>query len=211
MTPYGLGRHREHDDRSLRFDAGPALALKQTELKTRIWLRGGLVLDQGTEDIAPCFAMANFLNMKPAWRSGFELLQADDALAMLGISNLETAKHAKQLGYITRYEHAFNFIDVLGAIMHSPIIMGTDWTESMFELDELGYAHPEGDVIGGHSFVAYGTHMRKQYVNCLSSWGRDWGVRGTFKLSFADLLALFEAGGDAVVPVPSVSRAGVQE
>jgi hypothetical protein len=220
----GLGRYAEVDERSALYDMAPALVAQQVQLRTRIWMRRGGTLNQGSSAACVGFAMAHALNTTPLWHKGLPLLDQDDAILLYneailvseaneedGASGLAVAKAAKKLGFITGYRHALSFGEVLGSIMLTPVICGLDWTESMLTPDDQSFVHPSGDAVGGYEFCIYGANIRYNYFNCIGSWGPRWGKNGAFKLSFADFVDLFERGGDVIVPIASVSRAGVQE
>lgn len=120
----------------------------------------------------------------------------------LGSSVLAGCKVLKQLGYIDRYEWAYTFEDMLVALQHGPVIMGTTWTNGMFDPDKNGLVKPTGDLAGGHAYTVRGMNVRTQLLRCRNHWTADWGRDGEFYLTFNDMEWLLAQHGDCVVPVP---------
>lgn len=124
-----------------------------------------------------------------------------------GSSGLAACKAAKQKGYISEYRWAFGFPAFLTALMSGPVMVGTWWYEAMFTPDQMHVVRPAGGKAGGHEYVAIGVHYldRTEYRNSLltfqNSWGRGWGDRGRFHMTFGDFALLLQDQGDAVVPI----------
>jgi papain like protease len=91
-----------------------------------------------------------------------------------------------------------------------PVTVGTNWYESMFELDSEHRARIDESVIspetgkpiaGGHCYLVLGYDPGRAggEFECLNSWGSSWGANGHFFLSQADLdrLVFTERGGEA--------------
>jgi hypothetical protein len=209
-----LGRHKEHDPRSLNYPAQTAAVV------TKVWTHYGAVLDQGQVGSCTGNAMAQALNTKPLRAVGRALLREADAVQLYsaataldnvpgtyppddtGSSGLAVAKAAQNAGYITGYTHAFDLDHVLGALMLGPLICGTDWHQDMFNPDPDGTVHPTGAIAGGHEYLLLGVHPRMERLTFLNSWSKSWGYHGRFYMSFDDFDGLLNAGGDAVAPRP---------
>jgi hypothetical protein len=221
MTDYALGRRVNHDPRSRAFGIAPVLVASETALVTKTWTKYGPVLDQGSVGSCTGNAMAHALNCKGLHRKGTKLLNEDDALKLYsmatardpwpgeyppadtGSSGLAVCKAAQELGYIRGYRHAFSTGEALGALMLSPIIVGTNWYESMFEPDEDGFVKAEGQIVGGHEYCITGVNVRREYVTAVNSWGRGWGLKGKFRISFELFDRLLNEEGDATIPLPA--------
>jgi hypothetical protein len=212
QTPrLSLGRVREHDPRSLAF---PATAFEP--VVDRTWRRYGAVLDQGRLGSCTGNAAAQALNHAPLHTVGTACLPEDQAVALYsvatardafpgvyppddtGSSGLAVAKACQDAGYITAYDHAFGLDHVLSAAMTAPLIVGTDWWDSMFYPDPSGQVFPTGAIAGGHEYVLDGVSVTHRMVRFLNSWSRDWGVAGRFYMTFDDFGWLLTTGGDAV-------------
>jgi len=89
----------------------------------------------------------------------------------------------------------------LEALTLRPVLFGTVWLDGMFSPDTSGVVDVSGEIAGGHEYLGIGINMQKQYVECLNSWGSNWGIQGRFRIRFADLDKLLKQRGDVVVPV----------
>ena len=105
------------------------------------------------------------------------------------------------MGLIMSWSHAFGLDHVLAALQLGPVMLGTEWHSAMFTPDARGYGHPDGAVVGGHETLIRGDDGSGS-VLVRNSWGRGWGLRGHFRLAYADLDALLQAQGDATVLTP---------
>lgn len=231
-TPHRLGRHEERDDRSRDFEfSGPRRGIKQDKL----WSFTKPVLNQGNTSACVGNTFAQFINtdfcastrakLKVEWETETKALEcyhlatiadgvsdqvyppADD-----GTSSLGGAKAAQQLGWIDRYEHAFDFNTFQSAIQTQPVCVGTLWTNQMFNIDSNGVISvgPLGDVndpnnpyiAGGHEYLGLGISYTLKQVRFITSWGASFGLNGEFIMSFDDFETLIENQGDIVVPHP---------
>jgi hypothetical protein len=125
-----------------------------------------------------------------------------------GATGLGAAKAAQQLGFVDRYTHCYTWSQFQAAIQHQPVLMGTSWTDPMFNADSTGKISvgPLNDntVVGGHEWVGIGIDYERLDVIGLQSWG-NWGGGlglpvGYFRVSFADFQALLADDGDVIVP-----------
>lgn len=211
-----LGRFVEHDPQSWGYQARRA-----TQLKTVLWSHKAPVLDQGNlgsctgNALAQCCNTALFVGSRPKGRyldenaardlySRATHLDNDPASwppTDTGSSGIAVAKAGVQLGYLTSYRHAFGMDHFLASIQLSPVIVGTEWLQNMFDTTPTGFVTVTGDVAGGHEYLALGVNMSGRYVTCLNSWGAGWGVNGRFKVHFDDFAKLLANQGDVTVPV----------
>lgn len=167
-------------------------------------------LDQGVEGACTGFARAHDLAASPipipnltneSARAIYHLAQKYDEWPgedYEGSSVLGALKATKALGYIGEYRWAFDIDDLSAALANvGPVVMGTDWTESMFDTKPNGLLEVDGDPAGGHSYIFRGVITSSIYMRrllgkgehiregCLlyrgtNSWDRDWGVNGDF-------------------------------
>lgn len=106
---------------------------------------------------------------------------------------------------IAAYAFASTLVAVSAHIATSgPMIIGSDWTNDMFNPDAAGLVHPTGGVAGGHCYLLIGDHPDVQELEFLNSWGPGWGVNGRFRMTYADFTALVlspNSNGEAVAAV----------
>lgn len=115
-------------------------------------------------------------------RAGFKVLQAQ--------------------GFISEYRWAFATSEIVTALLEvGPVVMGTVWSESMFEPDSRGFLHPDGNIVGGHAYLLDGVNVDRQVVRVKNSWGRNWGRQGRAFLSFGDLWTLLSQEGEAAIGI----------
>jgi hypothetical protein len=210
-----LGRHVEHDPRSLAFSAGTS-AIKSVRHK-----RHGRAFDQG--DLGSCTgnAMAGALMTEPLWKPGRTLLEKDavklykaatklDSIPGVyppndtGSSGLAVMKAAVNAKYITGYAHTFSLNQLLGSLVRFPGILGVNWYDSFDAPRSNGECPMKkgARIRGGHEVELFGIDVKKKQVWCINSWGSTWGGigNGTFWFSYATLERLLHEQGDATFP-----------
>jgi hypothetical protein len=127
-----------------------------------------------------------------------------------GASGLGVAQAMMQLGYLKSYQHCFTMTQLQAAIQNQPVIIGTSWTNAMFDPDPatgivtVGALNDQ-TVVGGHEYLVQGIDYQRQTIVCLNSWGPGWGggsglSGGQFRIRFSDVEALLADEGDIVVP-----------
>jgi hypothetical protein len=216
---YGLGRLVEHDPRSRDFPAMVAAA----KPKTVIWEHHATVLDQGSLGSCTGNALTQWLNTDYARGYEFDGLRAplseDTAIKLYstatkmdafpgtwppedtGSSGLAVCKAGVFRGLLTGYRHVFSFTAMLMALQHSPVIVGTRWTEGMYRPDRDNIIRPTGEVVGGHEYLILGADIEHQQIIMLNSWSAAWGIDGRARIPFDSFRGLLSASGDVTVPV----------
>jgi hypothetical protein len=210
-----LGRHVEHDPRSLAFSAGTS-AIKSVRHK-----RHGKPFNQGELGSCTGNAMAGALMTEPLWKPGRNLTEKD-AVALYkaatkldsipgsyppndtGSSGLAVMKAAVKAKYISGYAHTFSLEQLLGTLVRFPGVLGVNW------YDSFDNPRPDGEcplkkgarIRGGHEIQLFGIDVKKKQVWCYNSWGPTWGGKrdGTFYFSYATLTRLLHEQGDATFP-----------
>lgn len=81
------------------------------------------------------------------------------------------------------------------------VVIGSDWTNDMFNPDSKGYVVPTGGVAGGHCYILVGDLESEGAFLFENSWGSGWGQKGYFKMKYADFQKLFDSQGEACVAV----------
>lgn len=102
---------------------------------------------------------------------------------------------------LTAYAFAGNMDDIDHWLdNHGPVVMGTDWTNSMFSPSPTGQVKPTGGVAGGHCWLVIHRVINSTLYECVNSWGTSWGDKGHFRIDRSDLGLLLkgiESPGEA--------------
>lgn len=118
-------------------------------------------------------------------------------------------------GYISSYHWASYMTDVVTALLDvGPVLVGSDWTEGMFNPTLL----PDGNyrlmpsagdkIAGGHCYLLNGIDTRPRewfphgFVRVKNSWGTGWAKHGTahMPIEVAEEL-LFSGSGEAMLAI----------
>ncbi len=209
-----LGRHIEHDPRSLQVAAERAPAVTSVTHDAT-----GLPLNQGQIGSCTANALCGALDSAPDYTGGPPLTE-QNAIQLYeretqlegqpyppndpGGSGLMVCKAAQQLGMISSYQHAFGIDHALGALVLRPVITGINWYTSFDTPDPssgLVEIASGATVRGGHEIVADGIDADAQLVWLWNSWGTGWGLNGRFCMSFATWGQLLQERGDVTVPM----------
>lgn len=212
-----LGRHVEHDSRSRQY------AFKESSTpRPVVWPSAIPVLDQG--NLGACTGFATVACM------GHTVFKAtvpqedfteDDAVDVYhlattldsipgtyppydtGSTGLAAAKAAKKLGWISGYKHIFSLNSLLSALQVGPVIVGTNWYESMFHPESSGVVTVDerSGLAGGHEYCCDEiTH--DGYLGFTNSWGPNWGEEGRFFIDIMHFEWLLSQDGDATIFTP---------
>lgn len=224
-----LDRVVEFDEKSRNFPVrallGGAFA---TNPRSYTW--GCLTyLDQGQEGACVGHGIAHEAAARPVVRpvkssDAFQVYreaQKNDEYpgeAYSGTSTLAGMKAATGMGWYSEYRWAFGLEDVVLALGYKgPVVIGVNWYSQMFDTDSSGFIHVEGELRGGHCLLARGVKcvwlagrttktfadldLDASSILLHNSWGSDWGVKGTARISLRGMDRLLRESGDACVPV----------
>jgi hypothetical protein len=219
--PGRLGRHIQHDPRSLRY-----LVPSQAVQVSKTWTRRTPVLDQG--DLGSCTGNASVgvLGTEP-FNGTLGATVLDEKLAVkvyslatsldpfdgayppddTGSDGLSAAKACKQLGLISGYQHATSLSAMVDALQVGPVIVGVNWYEGFDNPDSAGKVKVAGAVRGGHEFEVCGVGVNTGMFHAINSWGTSWGKSGHFCFSFDDMTRLLSEDGDCTSFVPVTAPA----
>jgi hypothetical protein len=216
-VPFALGRNVEHDPKSRAF---PFVVRTEVPVVQKSWARYGATLDQGNVGACTGFAAAHTMNMKPNYVAGEGTLKAASALSLYstatrldefpgvyppddtGSSGNGVCKAMLAANLITEWRWAFGIDHLLQSLMHSPVMVGTWWYDSMFYPSATGRLTVSGSRVGGHEYVISGVaSLRDRLLWVQNSWGPYWGVKGRALITFADMDRLLREDGDCVIPV----------
>lgn len=242
---YGLGRHVNHDPRSRRYPArltATTLGPVFHERHIPIFDQGNLGSCTGNAALG-ILATGPYWDAEPqSWHDNgplgatgrlpwtedgavrlySALTAADDFPGTYppddtGSDGLTAAKVLTSMGIVPGYQHTFSLTDALAALQHFPLLVGTEWLDSMFYPDSLGRINAAGPVDGGHEWIvdefipagrtphggsrplSTGT---RDCIGGTTSWGTSFGVAGRFYLSVSDFGRLLAADGDVIVLTP---------
>jgi len=214
-----LGRHVNHDPRSLRYLVGaPARALQSVEHERVI-----PVLDQG--DLGSCTgnAAVGALGTKPLYDGlpdDHPHLDEDFAVQVYssateidpydgqyppddtGSDGLSVSKVCKNLGLISGYLAATSVSAMQNALQSAPVIVGVKWYEGFDNPDDDGLVEISGVVRGGHEFEIVGLDLENELFHAVNSWGGGWGKDGSFWFSFDTMSQLLGEDGDCTQLLP---------
>ena len=109
------------------------------------------------------------------------------------------AEYLSEVAHVSQYLWAFDAETVIKYLLtQGPVVLGTDWYESMFNVTRKGFAKVDvaSGRAGGHAYLAIGASRKKKAVRIQNSWGDRWAQGGRAWISFDDLGTLL-AGEDA--------------
>lgn len=119
-----------------------------------------------------------------------------------GSSGRGVLQWATSQGQVSEY-HACENADVARDFVRRAggLLLGLDWSESMFTPNELGFVEFDpASIAGGHEVYARGYEAQLDAFLVQNSWGTQWGrVRrrpGHFWLRRSTLQTMLERGGD---------------
>lgn len=178
-----------------------------------IWVDPDSVLDQGSTPHCGGFGGAQWGNTEPV-TDHYDNADAHalyyESVAIGGVPRTENgvetrwvAKALQARARLVSYAFALTTAEVRQWVQDKgPVMVGSDWTDDMFDPDAQGFIVPSGPVAGGHFWVIVGDLVAESAFLCLNSWGASWGLDGRFKIrhsDFAKLLSGIYTPGDAIV------------
>lgn len=232
-TPYGLGRRHAADDRDCLYPVSLVLDAMSPARRTTPWKRPR-VLDQGQTGTCVGHGWRGWYEGEPTLHTPDEgpdafaiyrkavLLDTfpdNDGDATAPQDQLQSgstvragAKAMQEAGLIGSYvwaTRAAQVADYVTRAQGSPVVVGTQWRESMFEPDpRTGKIKIAGRVAGGHCWDVFWWDGRLLWG--FSSWGDSFGVKdengvgGVFKLSLAQMDRLLREQGEACMGVERI-------
>jgi hypothetical protein len=133
----------------------------------------------------------------------------DGSTVRSGVTALKNRGRLAAYAFTSSVETIKKFI-----LANGPIIVGTDWYQSMFTPDANGYVSPSGVVAGGHCYIIdgflpaspspqgpNGIVVKEDTFVLRNSWGSSWAIDGQFYMTVADFATLLAGNGEAVAAV----------
>lgn len=210
---YGLLRSRDPKDKLHPLRPNLKLAARTT---VKHWTVS-TILDQGATPHCVGFSGWNYLagspvRNKPAFKPAFLYGEAQLADEWPGTDYDGTSvrglfKVLKKLEFVTEYLWAEDAQTVVAHLLTAgPVVMGTDWFQGMDKPGPKTYLWPDGEMLGGHAWLATGADkLRKNpdgtmgAIRMVNSWGKSWGEKGRAWVSFDSLDKLVKGFGEAAV------------
>ena len=173
--------------------------------------------NQGSEGACVGFGIAHELRARPSEVEGVTSFMARDIYLEAqkidpwpggsypgagpqyeGTSVLAGIKVAQKMGYFDSYRWAFGLHDLmLGVGYNGPAVLGVPWYEGMFDIDNKGFIHATGRIMGGHCILCKSVNIKKNYFILHNSWGLGWGNGGDCYISFQDMSTILANDGEA--------------
>lgn len=186
-------------------------------LPTYKYWTNGKILDQGYTSQCVAYSGEQFLVSGPVTNKFYktptelynecQLVDEWEGENYDGTSVRALFKVLQSKGYIKEYSWAFNINDVVTHLLSKgPVILGTDWYNSMFETDEDGFLplFASSGLAGGHAYMVKGCNTKKVCpdgslgaIRIVNSWGTSWGDKGYAWISFRDADRLIQSWGEA--------------
>lgn len=177
-----------------------------------VWTDSDVVLDQGQTPHCVGFGWAQFGNTNPindAFSNAdgdkiyYECKQIDGEPGAEDGSDVRSgAKAFVARKRIAAYAFAASVDEARAWIAnHGPVVVGSDWTNDMFNPDTFGVVRPTGGVAGGHCYVLVGDLVSEGHLLFQNSWSDTWGVKGQFKMTYQDFANLLQNQGELCVAV----------
>lgn len=214
-TQYPLGRNPSpYDIRDYDLRSFIPIRKYEVELTERAWVFPQEPLDQG--DFPHCcgFGAADWGINEP---SPTHFTNADghrfyyECKVIEGEPNEENGAYVRSVGKVLKanaHLEAYAFAPDMATIKYwllykGPLIVGTIWTEGMFNPDENDLIHPTGETVGGHCYLI-NEWKSNGYIGIQNSWGAQWGKDGKAYISEEDFGNLFSRGGEALAAIEIV-------
>jgi hypothetical protein len=227
---FPLGRHVNHDPRSLRYafpEADGAVTYNAVDHQRHVPIfdQGQLGSCTGNAAVG-CMGTGDFYSTVASnHRDGWLPLTEDGAIDCYeaatvldpypgqyppddtGSDGNSVAMALKNAGMISGYTHALSYDAAMQALQLQPVIFGLSWLEGMFTPGADGTLPVTGSLAGGHEVVlsAYDPHTAR--VRLDNSWGAGWGEGGSAWLQLADFKKLLKQDGDVTVFTPITAPA----
>ena len=218
-----FGRLQHHDERNGLYPIAQMLGEPPPpELRQMYWNADGWWGDQGATTECTAYSWTHFIQDGPVIQNGYpnepvpmippDVLYAQAQLRdpwpgtnYSGCTVGAVARVLKDLGVIKEYRWATNITDVINTLlMIGPMVVGTQWYDTMMRPDENGLLNINGKDVGGHAYLLDGVDLDKHLVRVKNSWSKNWGKSGFGFINIDDFEKLLANGGEACVAFENV-------
>jgi len=208
---FSLGRRYAADQRDTDHPMRKALAVGLTLPSYKFWTPGA-VLDQGETSSCVGHAWEGWLLSSPvrtkngpsAFTIYDEAKKVDEwpGVSYEGTSVRAGVKFLATQGRVGEYLWAEDLDSLKRWVLtNGPVVLGTNWTESMFTADSKGYVWDTGSVVGGHAYLVVGFSTSRHAFRCLNSWGVGWSQKGRFWMREDVVARLLASQGEACAAI----------
>ena len=212
-----LGRHINHDPRSLRY----LITDETVPFVSVSWPRHIPILDQGAVGSCTGNALTGALGTGPLFDALPGGVVLDEAFALNiysqaetldgdgpyppndnGSSGLSVASVAKTDGYVSGYQHATSVAAAHTALAAGPVLIGSYWYSGMDTPTPEGIVQATGTIRGGHEYLCREYDAARDLWWLDNSWGLGYGVAGRFAYDTPTFTTLLARSGDVTSLVP---------
>lgn len=209
---HGLGRISIPDANDFAFPVKSILP-KQVSITSKYWFDNTQFLDQGNEPQCVGYSWKHWLLDAPVMQKNatpkpdeiyHEAQFIDDwpGEEYEGTSVRAGAKVLQARGYISSYLWAFDLPTMVNTVLTmSPVVIGINWYDDMFEPDKNGLIRIGGNLAGGHAIVCNGVNTKTKLFRLKNSWSSKWSKNGRCYITFADMERLIHENGEVCVAV----------
>lgn len=212
-APYRLGYKQKEDPRDARYPLSALMGAPTSIPVSKAW-RPGAVSDQKQTSSCVGHACFQLLTSEPVLQevllSPMDIYDearridewADNDDVDEGTSVRAGLNVLRRHGLIQEFYWAESADEALEYLLKfGPLVFGTAWTEGMFYPSSDGIIRPTGRTSGGHAWFGYAGQWQDRFLTGMSSWGPDFGIGGSFRISLYDLEELFKRGGTAAAVI----------
>lgn len=211
-TPGGLGRRAAEDTRDLKYllRAAMVAAPKAPKPRTKPYQLGP-ILDQGQTGRCVGYAWAQKIQSAPILVQRINPVAIYDLATELdewpgehdpnsGTSGRAGAKALRQMGRLSEWHNCYDAQTLADWLTGGwgTACLGINWYEGFDTPTHEGLVAPGGSIRGGHEVFNYWYDQVQGVFWFCNSWGPDWGLRGTFRMTGETVDRLLAEGGDCI-------------
>ena len=215
-NPQQLGRIHIPDNRDNKYLIENKLTLRPSLLTSKNWNDNTWWGDQGQTPMCVGYAWSHWIEDGPITHKSRTRPIVSPTLIYKESQKLDEwvgenydgtsvrggAKYLKKTGKISSYLWTFDLNVMINTVLTvGPVVVGTNWYNTMFYPDRNGLLRVGGRVAGGHAYEINGVDTVRQLFRIKNSWGRTWGQQGHAYISFSDMRRLINENGEVCLAV----------
>lgn len=176
-------------------------SIDKKDLVYKTW-KIGEILDQGPSNECVAYACTYLLESEPSPvknpPSTTEIFkkakEIDSDPRKTGVSIKAGLKALEKMGFVKSYYYADKIDEILIAVLNmGPVVVGIDFYSGMSQSSN-GKMIAAGGILGSHAVTIYGADLENQNFLVVNSYGPQWGIMGTAKVSFDTMNKIFKYG-----------------